>query len=69
MGRARGLMGFTARSWELDRCLASQVDTRRCLRRLFQEVTAGNVLCVFVAAPFFESAQVHRNDVGNSPCL
>ena len=47
------VMGFAARSWELNRCLAIQVDTRRCLRRLFQEMTAGNLLCVFIAAPFF----------------
>ena len=66
MGRACRLFGFS------DRCLATQVDTRRCLRRLFQEVTAGNVLCVFIAAPFFESAQfaqVHRVDFENYPCL
>ena len=53
-----GTMGFAAHSWELDRYLASQVDTCRCLRRLFQEVPAGNILCVFIAAPFFESPQL-----------
>ena len=72
MGRACRLMGCAARCWELDRCLASQVDTRHCLRRLFQEVTAGNDLCVFIAAPFFKSAQfaqVHMNDFEDSLCL
>ena len=60
MGRARGLLGFTARSWELDRCLASQADTRRCLRRLFKEVTAGSVCSVCLRrCSVFASAHVH----------
>ena len=46
------LMRFAAHSSELGRYLASQVDTRRSQRRLFQEVTAGNTLCVFCLLRF-----------------
>ena len=45
------LMALAALSWDLDRCLASQDDTRRCLRRLFQEVAAEK-RSVLIAAPF-----------------
>ena len=51
---------FAARSWEFDRWLASQADTRHCLRRLFQEVTAGNVPRVFIAAPFLNQHDSHK---------
>ena len=73
LGRACRLMGFAARSWELNRCLAIEVDTRRCLRRFFQEVTAGNVLRVFIAAPFFLSWHISQRFFGMIlkilPCL
>ena len=61
VGRGCRLMRFAAQSWELGRYLASQVDTRRCLRRLFQEVTVR-----FESAQF---AQVLGCDFENSLCL
>ena len=64
MGRACWLVGFAARSWELDRCRTGQVDTRSCLRRLFQEVTAGNVLCVFNCCSVFLSQHKSHESTG-----
>ena len=62
VGRACRLMGLEARSWEMDRFLASQIGTRRWLRRWFQEVTAGNVLCVVVIdAPLLSQHNSHKS--------
>ena len=33
---------------------------RRCLRRVFQEVAAGNFLCVFIAALFLSQHNSHK---------
>ena len=59
-GSARRLVDFAARSQHLDRCWTSQDDTRRCLRRVFQEVSAGNVLSVFIVAPFLSQHDSHK---------
>ena len=66
------LMGFAARSWELDTCLASQADTRRWLATFVLRSDSWKCSVCLHHCSVFEPAQfaqVHGNDFENSPCL